>query len=241
MNACLESIVAPDNSCATVVDKLPWVDTCMDSAWIGTVAVDGTCLFNHDCAGGIDAFCAPNQKCAMRPGQGQPCGSGCASAFFCQPNTQTFQPKLAAGGMCTSSVQCQTDLFCDTSIAPSVCTARAPGGAACTSDAACQSGDCVPGVCMNGGFQCFRDSQCPMRCSNNPNTSCSTSANCGNGTCSTTTTQTCGIGLPACPGIETCVFPNTCVPGDCVGDPVCTAANIDIDYCTDALGALPVF
>ena len=70
MNNCLEALVAPEGTCATVASKLPWTEACMNSAWIGTVAPEGECLFAHDCAGGEDAFCAPNQKCQMRPTAG---------------------------------------------------------------------------------------------------------------------------------------------------------------------------
>jgi hypothetical protein len=31
------------------------------------------------------------------------------------------------------------------------------------------------------------------------------------------------------------------LPGDCIGDPVCTAATITVDYCTGALNELPLF
>jgi hypothetical protein len=242
MNSCLESIVAPDDRCSTIVDALPWTEACMSSAWVGTVPVDGACLFAHDCAGGEDAFCAPNQKCANRPTAGQACNGSmpCASAFFCGPQG-TCTARVPAGGACSSTSQCAKDLFCDTSQPAPTCIARLPGGSACSSDAGCLSGDCVPGQCAGSGFQCFTDAQCGMRCSNNPQLSCSTPASCGSGTCSvglnTCTSQTqCVAG-----GGDTCVFPNQCLPGDCVGNPVCTAATFTVDYCTGALSALPLF
>ena len=61
MNACLEALVAPDDTCSTVVMRLPWTEACMNSAFVGTVMPDQACLFSHECAGGVDAFCAPNQ------------------------------------------------------------------------------------------------------------------------------------------------------------------------------------
>jgi len=238
MNACLEALVAPDDTCATVVSKLPWTEACMNSAFVGTVATDQTCLFSHECAGGVDAFCAPSQKCAMRPTAGQPCGSGCASAFFCQAGT--CAPRVAAGGMCASTTQCQKDLFCDISAGQPVCTARLPGGSACTSSAGCQSGQCVPGQCMGTANSCFRDLDCGGRCADD-NSFCTTAANCATGSCS--------VGLNACTsntqctagGGDTCNFPVACLPGDCIGDPVCTAATITVDYCTGALNELPLF
>ena len=246
MNTCLDALVAPDNTCVSVVSKLPWVDACMNSAWIGTVAVDQTCLFAHDCAGGADAFCAPNQKCKMLPTAGFPCAAGaCASQFFCM--TGVCAPRVAAGAMCTSTAQCQKDLFCDTTVSPAVCAAKAPGGAACTSDFGCQSNDCIPGQCMGTTQTCFTDTQCGSRCANNPNRSCATSANCGAGNCQTAGTC-CGLECPInptvfqnCPTGDTCVFPVQCLPGDCIGDPVCTVATFDVDWCTDPLSQLPLF
>lgn len=239
MNACLEALVAPDDTCATVVSKLPWTEACMNSAFVGTVGVDGTCLFAHDCAGGADAFCAPNQKCQMRPTAGQPCGSGCASAFFCQAGT--CQPRVGAGGMCASNTQCQQDLFCDFGATTPVCTARLPGGSPCTSSAGCESGQCIPGQCMGTGQSCFRDLDCGGRCADD-NSFCTTAANCALGTCSISTTTTCSSDAQCTGGIgDTCQFPVQCLPGDCVGDPVCTSATFTVDYCTGALNNLPLF
>jgi hypothetical protein len=242
MNACLEALVAPDGQCADVVMSLPWTEACMNSAWIGTVATEGACLFNHDCAGGTDAFCAPSQKCAMRPTAGFPCNTSmpCASNFFC--NVGTCAPRVAAGAPCTSSLQCQTGLFCDTSVASPVCTARAPGGAACTSNLGCASNVCVPGTCMGSTQTCFNDSGCAMRCANNPQITCTTAANCGNGMCSQTGTA-CNNTTLLCAGgaTDVCVFPSQCLAGDCLGEPVCTAATLTVDYCTGALSELPLF
>jgi hypothetical protein len=239
MNACLEALVAPDDTCSSVVTKLPWTEACVNSAWIGTVANEQSCLFNHDCSGGADAFCAPSQKCAMRPTAGMPCNSvtPCASQFFCQVGM--CAPKIAAGGMCTSSIQCQTDLFCDTSVAQPVCTARGAGGAPCASSSGCLSGTCIPGTCMGTSNQCFNDNQCSMRCSNNPQQTCSSPASCGLGTCS----MSLGSCSGTCPGGagDICNFPNQCLPGDCIGNPVCTAATLTVDYCTGALSELPLF
>jgi hypothetical protein len=44
----------------------------------------------------------------------------------------------------------------------------------------------------------------------------------------------------ACGAGDTCLFPVRCLPGDCVGDPVCTAAQYVVDYC-DVVTTQPVF
>jgi hypothetical protein len=239
MNDCLSAIVAPDGVCVDIVTVLPWTMACMDSAWVGTVGIDGQCLFAFDCAGAPDNFCAPNQKCAAKPTAGFPCGNGCASDFYCM--TGICQPRLAVGAPCTSTSQCQDELFCDTAAMPMpVCAARQEGGAACTSNLACESGNCVPGTCMGTSTQCYRDMDCSSRCADD-GSFCTTSANCATGTCSVggnlcTADATCTAG-----GGDTCVFPVLCLSGDCIGDPVCTARTLTVDYCTGALNALPLF
>lgn len=241
MNECLGAIVAPEDSCGEIVPTLPWREACMESAWVGTVAVGGTCIFGHDCAGAPDNFCAPNQKCTAKPTAGFPCGSGCASGFYCQTGTGTAicQPRLAAGAPCTSTSQCQTELFCDTSALPMpVCAARLPGGSPCTSSSGCASGQCVPGQCMGSTQSCFRDTDCGSRCANN-GFPCTTSSQCSTGTCSVggnacTSQVSCTAG-----GGDTCVFPVLCLPGDCIGDPICTAQTVSVDYC-ESVGELPL-
>jgi Dickkopf N-terminal cysteine-rich region len=238
MNACLKAIVAPDDSCGAIVPTLPWREACMESAWEGTVAVGGTCIFAHDCDGAPDNFCAPNQKCTAKPTGGFPCGSGCASAFYCSAGT--CQSRLAAGAPCLTSSQCQQELFCDSAALPqAVCAARMPGGSSCTSSAGCASGQCVPGQCMGSTQGCFRDTDCSARCANT-GAICTSSSQCSTGTCS--------VGGNAClsqtsctaGGGDTCVFPVLCVPGDCIGDPICTAQTVSVDYC-NAVDELPRF
>jgi hypothetical protein len=36
------------------------------------------------------------------------------------------------------------------------------------------------------------------------------------------------------------VFPVLCLPGDCVGEPICTAAQYSVDYCSNTISALPL-
>lgn len=239
MNDCLNALVAPEDTCATVVTAVPWEEACMETAWVGAVPLDGSCFFAHDCAGAPDNFCAPNQRCTAKPTAGFPCGSGCASDFYCANGI--CQAKLAEGAPCLSSSQCEEDLFCDQTALPMpICTAKAPGGSACGSNAGCESGTCIPGQCMGTTAQCYRDTDCNSRCADD-GSFCSTSADCALGTCS--------VGGNACASDsncvsgagDTCVFPVLCLPGDCIGDPVCTAKTLTVDYCTGALNQLPLF
>jgi hypothetical protein len=237
MNACLDSIVAPDDSCGMIVSTLPWKEACMESAFVGTVALGGSCFFAHDCAGAPDNFCAPNQKCTAKPTAGFPCGSGCASGYFCSAGV--CQSRLAAGAPCLSTSQCAQDLFCDTSASPMpVCAAKQPGGSACTSSLGCASGQCVPGQCMGSTASCFRDADCGSRCADD-GFPCSTSAQCSSGTCSVggnicSSNVSCTAG-----GTDTCVFPVLCLPGDCIGDPICTSQQLAVDYC-ESVSELPL-
>jgi hypothetical protein len=232
-NDCLTAIVAPDGVCSDIVMELPWKTACMNTAFVGAVATGASCLFDFDCQGAPDSFCAPAQKCMARPTSGQPCGTGCASAFYC--NGGTCAAKVAAGGVCTSSLQCEKDLFCDFTAMPQpVCAALLPGGSPCTSSSLCESNSCVPGQCSGTGVSCYNDAQCSMHCANST-AFCTTASNCALGTCS--------VGLNSCSSNTQCVggvgdvcnFPVQCVPGDCIGDPVCRATELTVDYCTGAL------
>lgn len=235
LNDCLNAIVAPENVCSAVVTELPYKEACKDSPFVGTVATGGTCFFNHDCAGAPDSFCGPDQKCKQKPQAGFPCSFSmpCASQFYCATNG-TCAAKLAAGAPCTGDPnQCAEGLFCDSLATPMpVCAARHAGGEACTADAACTSGDCVPGQCMGTTQTCFTDAGCQSRCAGT-GFSCTTAANCGNGNCSISGTTCNGTSLLCNGGTgDTCVFPVQCLPGDCVGDPICTSQTLTVDYCT---------
>lgn len=240
MNNCLEALVAPSNACATVETTLPWAEECMNSAWVGLVADGGQCFGTFECAG-KDSFCATNQTCTARPTNGQPCGAtGCASGHFCQLGTCV--PQLGTGLPCTSEAQCQDPLFCDfASLSGPKCTEVLDGGSPCTSNNACKSRQCIPGTCAGSTQSCFTDATCGRRCTNNGG-ACIQDSNCTTiGTCSVTTTTSCTLTTNPCTALgETCVFPPLCQPVDCVGDPVCTQAQIVVDYCEDSIGDLPL-
>lgn len=233
MNRCLEALVAPSDTCATVDTMVPWAEECMDSAWVGLVPDGAQCFATFECAG-TSSFCATNQICVPRPTTGQPCTftSGCATGNFCQAGTCQLQ--LGAGQSCTSSTQCQKPLFCDIGATMPVCTEVRDAGQPCTSDQNCKSGQCIPGTCSNSTAECFRDTDCSRRCTNN-GFFCTTDSNCGTGTCSTSGI-TCSSSLQCTTG-ETCNFPVRCVAGPCIGSPVCTQAQIVVDYC-DAVGVI---
>jgi hypothetical protein len=235
-NNCLAALLAPGGTCAEVLPELPWAEVCMVSSWTGLVPAEGECEQTYECANAPDAFCAPSRKCQAKAGHGQPCGQGCAHEFYCSSNI--CQPRLPAGSTCQSTSQCQEKLFCDTSMVMPVCTAPQPAGAACTSDTACQSGDCIPGSCAGPNPSiCYEDNDCNGRCGDD-GSFCTTAANCGTGTCmmsgfSCSSPTSCGVS-------DTCVFPVQCVPGDCLGDPVCSIPRVVVDYCEATLGHFSV-
>ena len=247
MDACLNSVLAPSGQCASVDSMLPWVDTCADSAWTGKVADGGMCFAKYECAS-KDSYCSPNQMCTALPTSGMPCstGLGCATGFYC--NGSTCTALVAEGGMCTSTLQCTKPLFCDTSLPTPVCSQLKEGGQTCTSSSSCKSGDCLPGTCSNSPTStCYTNAQCYGRCQTG-NNFCTQDSNCGNGTCSNSPTTLCSSDFN-CQNISTgsgsatsgtCQFTNHCVPGTCQGEVVCADAQIVVDYCTSALGALPV-
>jgi hypothetical protein len=233
MNDCLDALLAPDSTCASIESALPWTDACVNSAWVGLVADAGACLSTLECAS-KDSFCGSNQTCIALPGDGQPCSPfGCASGAFCSAGTCRAQ--VAAGAACTSSLECLKGLFCDVSAAPAACAPLRDPGQACTGNASCASNKCNPGTCAGGTQTCFTDSACG-RCATS-NFTCMTDGDCASGTCSGTATFCSNI-TPCMTG--TCVFPVKCNPGDCVGDVVCAEPHLTVDYCQGALNDLPI-
>jgi hypothetical protein len=238
MNNCLAALDPPSGTCSEVLEQatLPWTEACMTSAWVGIVDVAADCQESYECAGAPDAFCAPTQVCAAKPGRGQPCGSGCAHEFYCASNI--CQPRLPEGGVCTSTSQCEDKLFCDTSLAMPLCTAPQAAGAACASSAACLSKDCIPGTCAGpSASNCYKDTDCSGHCATT-GSFCTTAASCATGTCmlsgfSCSTPTACG-------GSDICVFPVQCIPGDCIGDPVCSVPRVVADYCDGATSEFSV-
>jgi len=235
MNNCLQALVAPSGTCATVESVLPWAESCMDSAWVGLVADGSQCFGTFECSS-TNSVCAPNQMCTARPTAGQPCGAvACADGHFCQAGTCRLQ--LDEGQPCSSEIQCLDELFCDFAAAPSSCTAVRDGGQPCTGNTSCKSNQCIPGTCSNSVQSCFTNSNCSGRCADD-NSICAQDNQCSTGQCSLTATL-CTSPLD-CAGVgNTCVFPVRCVPGTCMGSPVCTQAQLVIDYCEDALGDIP--
>ncbi len=234
MNNCLESLTAPDGTCATIEAKLPWAEACASNAWVGAVADGAECEHGYECAS-IDSFCSGSKKCVAKPGNGQPCGPGCKSGLFC--NGATCEPLVGAGQSCTSSAQCTTGLFCDVSALQPSCVALRNSGETCTGNFTCASNNCLPGTCSGTTQPCFTGASCSSHCSNTGNF-CTTNASCGSGTCSIG-----GAFCTApidCAGGGTCVFQNQCLPATCEGSVVCTDANITVDYCTGPISSLPV-
>jgi hypothetical protein len=235
MNGCLDALIAPSNTCATIESALPWTEACLNSAWVGLVADGGDCLGSTECAS-KDSFCGAGQKCIALPVDGQPCvASGCASGNFCSAGTCRAQ--LPAGGACTSSTQCLTGLFCDVTAATAACAPLRNPGEACTSNATCESKQCNPGTCMGSTATCFSAADCIGRCAGTGFT-CTTDSNCAAGTCAvggaTCFSPTgCGVG-------NTCVFPVACTHPTCDGDVVCGERHVVVDYCQAAINDLPV-
>jgi len=240
MNDCLNALVAPSDTCATLASALPWTEACMNSAWIGLVDDGGACLSNTECSS-KDSFCGSNQTCIARPTEGQPCGAGCASGFFCATATGTCHAKAAAGGACTSSLGCADGLFCDTAALPAACAPLHAPGEKCTNSASCTSAQCNLATCAGSTATCATSNDCSGTC---PTTGvfCTTDSTCsgGQGTCSIATTITCSTVTPCAAGNGSCVFPIKCNHPACIGDAVCADKHLVVDYCQAALTNLPV-
>jgi hypothetical protein len=242
MNDCLKKFVAPENTCVTVDAMKPWAMACMTSAWTGTVSPGGACDFGYECA--TDSFCASNRACTALPTENMSCAlQGCARGLFCDTAAATgpvCRALLGAGVACTSTLQCQKDLFCDTAAPVGMrnCTPLHANGETCSGSSTCSSTLCLTGTCEVTGFSCFADSSCGGHCSNDATISCAVDSTCGNGTCSIGGAA-CSPALPCTGAGNMCVFPNKCNFNKCMGN-VCADQHLTIDYCTSALGDLPV-
>lgn len=189
-------------------------------------------------------------------------GTPCAKVVFPMPNgnaTVILRPRIGADGALVLdssggrsetpvSIVCKragaTGSASGTSrLSRSVfrCTSTSEGSCAaiirCDS-LSCESGQCIPGTCAGTtvGETCLNDLDCSGRCADD-NSFCTEPSQCAIGSCS-------GSGLSCssetqCASTEDCIFPVQCVPGDCIGDPVCTAPRFTVDYCEDALDQLP--
>jgi hypothetical protein len=237
MNNCLAAVEAPSGTCSEVLEQatLPYQDACMRTAWVGLVPADGECQNSYECAGSPDAYCSATQTCVARPGHGEPCASGCSHEFYCALNI--CQPKLPVGASCAAGGVCEDKLFCDTTQTMPTCIEPLAAGSACTTSAACESKDCLPGTCAGTTSTCYKDTDCGGRCADD-GSFCSNSGNCAIGTCQMTgfscsTPTQCGTG-------DTCVFPVACILGDCIGDPVCSTPRVVVDYCDAATSEFSV-
>jgi Dickkopf N-terminal cysteine-rich region len=233
---CLSAFIAEDQ-CEVVATTRPWEDDCVNELWTGLVADGAQCFQSYECAG-ADSYCAANRTCTPLPGDGMTCGvQGCATGLFC--DSGTCRPRRAAGEACDSTIDCVVGLFCDFTADPDpVCAARHAVGEACTGDTTCLTGDCIPGVCNASGQTCFEDSDCTGRCDDD-GSFCTVDSQCGLGACSIGATV-CDEPLDCAGEGNTCVFPVACVPGDCVGDPVCGETYFTTDFCRDAIQDLPI-
>ena len=233
MNDCLKSLLPTGDVCATVDTMLPWTAACKMTPFTGNVADGSMCFYTFECAGTgpSTSFCAPDQTCKALPTNGMPCSTeGCAAGNYCDP-TATCKPLQSMGGTCTSTTECATGLFCDTTTGPGTCEMLLAGGDACTSSAACESNECLPGTCSGTTQECFTSANCEGTCTTGPLTGdfCVTDQNC-EGHCSVTTTTTCTTATN-CPATESCVL-YTCNTPTCEGDIVCAATQVTVDYCT---------
>jgi len=242
MNDCLRAFVAPENTCATVEAVKPWAMACMTSAWTGIVAAGSACDFSYECA--ADSFCASNRTCTALPTETMPCSiQGCARGLFCDTAAvggPVCHALLDSGVACTSTSQCQKGLFCDTGapVGMRTCTPLHASGETCDGSFSCSSTLCLTGTCSVTGFSCVTDSGCGGQCSNDATISCTLDSTCGSGTCSIGG-AVCSPALPCTGAGNTCVFPNKCNFHKCMGN-VCADPHLTIDYCTSALGDLPV-
>jgi Dickkopf N-terminal cysteine-rich region len=236
LDACLEALVPPEGTCATIESMTPWTAACMESAWQGIVADGGKCDFAYEC--GADSYCNSSRTCTALPTANMSCSTrGCASGHYC--DLGTCRVLVADGGACTANSQCARGLFCDTTEATRTCTPLRAIGESCAGNATCASATCLPGTCAGTGGNCFASTSCSAHCADD-NSFCTTDSNCAAGTC--TITGTACFSPTDCTTVGSiCNFPVRCLPAACEGDIVCAETHAVVDYCQGALNSLPLF
>jgi hypothetical protein len=234
LDRCLEALVPPEDTCATISSVVPWTEACMENAWVGTVADGGQCDFAIEC--GQDSFCNTGRICTALPTADMPCSPrGCASGLFCDFD-DLCRTRITEGGACLASFECADGLFCDFATPSPACAPLRELGEQCTSSANCKSDTCLPGMCADTGTACFSSATCNGRCADD-NMPCTADSSCAAGTCTGTAT-TCFSPFD-CIAPATCDFPVRCVRAECLGDIVCAEGRIVVDYCVGALNSLP--
>jgi hypothetical protein len=238
MTPCLEALITPVETCATVYSELPWADACEEPfGFVGTVPNGSQCYFSYECAGGENSYCTPSRVCAAKPTQGMPCGSGCAPAYYC--DVGTCAARLGAGGLCIADEQCAEDLFCDIG-GTGMCTPLKLLGEACTENDHCDSGRCVPGQCSHDATEsCFMDADCATVCEDDLSQCFGQDSVCnpGGGTCAVGgavcfSDGACGVNGP-------CNFTVQCVPQTCGGTIVCGDNTVLVNYCSAFQNQVP--
>jgi hypothetical protein len=236
LNACLEALIAPDDSCAIVASFAPWAEVCAAEAWEGTVPAGGDCYYDVECAG-EGSYCTIGRTCEALPGDGEPCPEQvCAAGHYCSGGT--CAPRFGAGDLCIQNVQCLESLFCDFSIPTPVCTEFREVGEACSGSDQCVSRLCVPGTCESSGQTCFEDDDCGGECEDDGSV-CFDDSQCGAGTC-TMSLGTCFSDFDCNGGGDVCAFEVACLPSDCLGEPSCAENLQTFDYCEDIAAAIPL-
>ncbi len=113
---CLESMIAPDDTCFPYSATPIYAEACVGNLIVGQQAGGQPCLFDFECV--ADTYCAADRKCMAYPTLGQSCAMAniCASGLYCGLNTTTYERecmnRLGAGQGCDGSSQCSSDLYC---------------------------------------------------------------------------------------------------------------------------------
>lgn len=225
--SCIDAMKKPEKACYAVADTAPWTDACKDPAFTGTVAADGECHWTFECQKGSTC---DGGKCKAPPAENEKCSSTCAEGLYCKASKCV--KLLASGAVCTSTYECEANLYCGLPTATATekkCQALKAQGDACTADSECDSGDCGSGACSTDGSSCTSDLSCDGTCKKGGDTcysdwSCSSyceksGKECySDSECDTATSEQC--------------VDDTCETGKCNGR-VCAAKPLKTyDYCS---------
>lgn len=174
------------------------------------------CKNTSQCQAGLSCL-GPSGETTCRPlgVAGEPCWSkdsyGCATGFVCSQSVCVTPGARKSGDPCSYNVDCASNLICNWSNAPFVCTAPALVGEPCGNDT-----DCVEGlVCPSKAFEA-RTCDCPT---------CGSTEVCGATGCIAPGTvargKACGHNADCATGLV-CVWaekPYVCAPPRKLGEP----------------------
>jgi hypothetical protein len=223
-DACIKAYEHPDGQCSTFSDTSAADGVCKDIPFEGKQAVGSACHWDFECV--TDSYCKVD-TCTALAQSGESClFVSCASGLYCSvtgTSLGTCASLKGQGDTCSSTLECQTGLYCDTQ-----CKSPLSAGSVCTSNSVCDSGSCSTGTCSGTSQPCESDSSCYGKCTHG-GAMCQQTYDCGN-VCATSGNSCYSSASCNTATNEQCVA-DTCKPSTCTGRTCAPKSLVELDYC----------